>query len=223
MDDNGTGSAGQDHNLPTLSSSNSGDSDSTQKNDSNPSPFEQLATENIHTPGNNPDTGEFPSNELPILNTDDTRNRFKKVALGIFGVLLLVGGVAAGVLLVQREQDIRQKAASCSVEGDSCEQTICCDGYVCRGTAGNRVCQQKQDGTCNSEGAQCGGVQGYVGFKCSRLSNGQCNDNPQMFNSFGEAAAYAGICGQVDEVWVGGPCNKNLCGDFAIFDSGCEK
>lgn len=212
MDPNSTQNT-NDHNLPDLS---------TVKK--SPQVTQKLSSEDIHTPGNNPDINQLPSMNTSILNTDDTRNRYKKIALGVFGILLLVGGVATGVLLVQQEQDIRQKAASCSQEGDSCEQTTCCEGYVCQGTSGSRVCRGRQEeGTCTTNGGVCGGNQGYVGYKCDQLINGQCIVNPQTFDSFGEAAAYAGSCGQVEEVWAGGPCNKNLCGEYIVFDSGCTK
>ena len=46
----------------------------------------------------------------------------KKVIATIFGILLLVGGVAAGVILVQRQQQIAEKAAS----GKECQQSQDC-------------------------------------------------------------------------------------------------
>ncbi len=46
----------------------------------------------------------------------------KKVIATIFGILLLVGGVAAGVILVQRQQQIAERAAS----GKECQQSQDC-------------------------------------------------------------------------------------------------
>jgi hypothetical protein len=70
-------------------------------------------------------------------------------------------------------------------------------------------------------GGTCGGAGGWLGFRCNQLTNGQCLENPQTFNDYASAAAYAGGCGQVDEVCVGGTNNRNLCGSFQIFSSTC--
>lgn len=111
---------------------------------------------------------------------------------------------------------------TCAGASQSCESRTCCSGYVCQGNAGSRICQQVQNGSCNSGGARCGGSQGYIGFHCSQLSGGQCNSNPQTFDSWNAATTYAAGCGQADEIWVGGPCNRQLCGNFSIFSSSCS-
>ena len=46
----------------------------------------------------------------------------KKIIATIFGLLLLIGGVAAGVILVQRQQEISERAAS----GQECSQSPNC-------------------------------------------------------------------------------------------------
>ncbi len=112
-------------------------------------------------------------------------------------------------------------APSCAGALQSCESKACCSGYVCQGNTGSRVCQAVNNGSCNSGGARCGGSQGYIGFKCSSLTNGQCNSNAATFDSMSAASAYAGGCGQADQVWVGGPCNRQLCGDYSISSNSC--
>ncbi len=113
---------------------------------------------------------------------------------------------------------------SCSGALQSCEGgATCCSGFVCQGTMGSRKCQdagKPKDQFC--PGAVCGGTGGWIGFRCDHLTNGQCLDNPQTFNDYGSAAAYAGSCGQADEVCNGGSNNRNLCGGFTVFSSGCS-
>lgn len=102
----------------------------------------------------------------------------------------------------------------------ACSDTSpCCDGGVCQGVGGNRRCEQQVVGQCGT--GVCGGTNGWLGFRCNNLTNGQCLENPQTFSSYGAAAAYAGGCGQVDEVCVGGDYNRNLCGAFHIISTTC--
>ncbi len=106
----------------------------------------------------------------------------------------------------------------CAGPLQSCETRSCCTGQnlVCQGVAGSRVCQVTTPGQC--PGGSC---TGYIGFKCNVLANGQCRENPKVFTSAGAAASYAGTCGQVDQVCVGGSRENQLCGDFSIFSSSC--
>lgn len=46
----------------------------------------------------------------------------KKIIATIFGIFVLIGGIAAGVLLVQRQQELREKAAS----GSACDHSPDC-------------------------------------------------------------------------------------------------
>jgi hypothetical protein len=110
--------------------------------------------------------------------------------------------------------------ASCSIGGSGA--STCCSGLVCQnGLTGQLRCEDPgTSNVCPGNGV-CGGSGGWLGFRCNQLTNGQCLENPGTFNSFGEAAAYASSCGQVDEVCVGGTNNRNLCGSFQIFSSGC--
>lgn len=109
---------------------------------------------------------------------------------------------------------------SCQPLTAACSDTSpCCEGGVCQGAGGNRRCEQQVVGQCGT--GVCGGTNGWLGFRCNNLTNGQCLENPQTFSSYGAAASYAGGCGQVDEVCVGGTNNRKLCGSFHIFNSSC--
>ncbi len=112
-----------------------------------------------------------------------------------------------------------QTAGSCVQSQGSCEGAgaTCCGGLVCQGVAGSRLCQQQNANDC-APTDHCGGNQGYIGFHCTNLTNGQCNSNPQTFDTMEAAVAYAGTCGQADTVCA---AQRNLCGGFTIFSSGC--
>jgi|GEM_PF-1473822 len=112
---------------------------------------------------------------------------------------------------------------TCSGAAQSCESQACCNGLTCQGLAGSRICQGLVPGFCGAN-ATCGGNSGWLGFRCNSLSNGQCLENPQTFNSYQEAYSYASAsgCGQVDEVCVGGNANRQLCGQFNIINRSCD-
>lgn len=104
----------------------------------------------------------------------------------------------------------------------ACSETSpCCNGGVCQGVGDNRRCEQQVAGQCGT--GVCGGPGGWLGFRCNNLTNGQCLENAQTFDSYSAAHAYASAngCGQVDEVCVGGAQNRNLCGGFHIIASNC--
>jgi hypothetical protein len=104
----------------------------------------------------------------------------------------------------------------------------CCGNGVCQGPNGNRRCEDAQvpiDSLCGT-----GTCSGYYGFQCNSLhttgsSSGQlvCEQNPsQLFtgpNARSQAVSYAGGCGQIDQVCVGGDKQGQLCGEFSIMNS----
>lgn len=117
---------------------------------------------------------------------------------------------------------------SCQPLGAACDDVtnLCCTGGTCQGVGTNRRCEAKQD-TCNDPNSDndgvCGGNQGWLGFRCNNLTNGQCLENSQTFNNYQDAYNYASAngCGQVDEVCVGGWKNRQLCGSFQVIASNC--
>ena len=108
----------------------------------------------------------------------------------------------------------------CQIFGNG--SSNCCAGLVCQnGLTGQLRCEDPGSGNRCPGGGRCGGPGGWLGFRCSQLTNGQCLENPATFNDYASAAAYAGGCGQVDEVCVGGSRDRQLCGHFQIFNSSC--
>jgi hypothetical protein len=82
------------------------------------------ATENAQTIPNIP----------PVISTSDTGGKKpvnKKMIATILGVLVLVGGVGAGVILVQNQQDIREKASGTCAGGVEIGETACSGATSC--------------------------------------------------------------------------------------------
>ena len=78
------------------------------------------------------DSKDDPS--MGVITNTDTGKSNKKMIATIFGVLVLVGGIAAGVFLVQQQQDFRRKAAS----GAACTQSPDCILFDEPGNAGSQ-------------------------------------------------------------------------------------
>lgn len=128
--------------------------------------------------------------------------------------------------------------SQCRQNQDTCggSNGSCCSGLVCQGTQGNQRCQPQNNCSpdnpqfcqCNTDGAVCGGgAGGFISFVCSQLdAQGECHQNPvdnhATFQDALNRVNNAGGCGQVDTVWIGGPCNRQLCGGFTIIDTGCN-
>jgi hypothetical protein len=72
-------------------------------------------------------TGSFVSSQVP------TKYGGKKIIATIFGVVLLIAGVAAGVYLVNQQQDLRERAASAS----ECTQSPDCKTLESPGNQGS--------------------------------------------------------------------------------------
>lgn len=92
----------------------------------NPQNMETVQTENLTTTPSfttNSDSNYQPNQEN-ILTSSHTPKKYggKKIIATIFGVLVLVGGITAGVTLVQRQQLLEQEAAS----GKECQQAEDC-------------------------------------------------------------------------------------------------
>ncbi|MEP7104126.1 MAG: hypothetical protein ABI721_05470 [Candidatus Dojkabacteria bacterium] len=108
-------------------------------------------------------------------------------------------------------------------QGGACSPAAneCASGLVCTPSSvnGPNVCNVPPSGSGCTGGNTCSA---YLGFKCDQLVNGECSANGSSFNSFSEAASYAGGCGQVDQVCTGGtPGNNQLCGSFQVINTSC--
>lgn len=107
----------------------------------------------------------------------------------------------------------------------------CCDGLVCQGRSGNRICQDPgihPDDICG-DGYTCSNFLSFTcdnGLHTSATSNGAlvCEKNA-AYHQTDRAAAIARVenhgCGQWDQVCNGGPKANQLCGDFGIVDRSC--
>ena len=133
------------------------------------------------TNGNTQEIPDIP----PVITTSGTGGKKpvgKKMIATILGVLVLVGGLGAGVILVQNQQDIREKAyipeevvvpPQCVKEGNDCDSIKrCCSGLVCT-SSGICLKSDPQDinicrKDCVSDRSNCvGGSQvGSKGYGC---------------------------------------------------------
>jgi hypothetical protein len=97
----------------------------------------------------------------PVITTSGTGGKKpvgKKMIATILGILVLVGGIGAGVILVQNQQDIREKA-----DTDVCIYNSDCDvGKICQNNAcvdGPSECLTVGAYGCNSTTNCCSGLE----------------------------------------------------------------
>lgn len=93
-----------------------------QTQDTPPMPAENtLPISNIEPPVSDSDSGSSAPPDIPpiITSTPKKKSGGGKIIATILGLFLLVGGIGAGILLTQQEQDVREKAytGTCSEEG----------------------------------------------------------------------------------------------------------
>lgn len=122
-------------------------------------------------------------------------------------------------------------AGSCAPLYSPCETNRCCDGLVCQGHSGNRVCQQPEslpDQQCGGQAGSCGKL---IAFHCntnfeSEAQNSGCLENPKYIpdndaKGWQEAREWVAGCGQIDVVCKSGDNENKLCGDFEIIKTNC--
>jgi len=120
-----------------------------------------------------PDSGSAaPSFDIPpVIIPTSPKKKFggKRVIATILGLLVLVGGLGAGVILVRQQQDIREKAAgpgqSCTVSGQT---GTCTTGGAC--TLANKTFKGTSSGGCVSPAGQNIGC-------CIDCNSGTCYNN----------------------------------------------
>ncbi len=94
-----------------------------------------------------------------------------KVVATLFGMLLLIGGVGAGLVLVNQQQILKQKAAT----GSGCNNSGCfCDPFVC---------DQFKDQLGGTGGTQYPITCYVVKQTCPGGSNGACTENPEFLDA----------------------------------------
>src|SRR3972149_6211544 len=108
--------------LPQTQTSATADASLTTPNSANTNGEDSVVSEDKKDGGQNiPLASGEPES---VVTSPHTPKKYggKKIIATIFGVLLLIGGVAAGVILVQRQQEISERAAS----GKECSQSPNC-------------------------------------------------------------------------------------------------
>ncbi len=120
--DNNTKAVISDHTIPTE------DVSAANINSTEPLPLETIA-QNIATENASSTT----TDSMEVLTDNKKSVSGKKMIATMFGILFLIGGVAAGVFLVQRQQNLEEKAAS----GAECTQASDCILLEDPGNAGN--------------------------------------------------------------------------------------
>jgi hypothetical protein len=165
-------------------------------------------------------------------------NNSRRIAIIVMSILTVVLGVVAivlGLRIQQSQAPDDSSAASgssstttttttstsssssggqCAGGGASCESQSCCGGLVCQGIEGSRRCEDPGTEDQCPGGGTC---TAYISFKCNNLTNGQCLENPINGNN----PSYAAGCGQIDQVCAGGTRDRQLCGNFTIYNSTC--
>ena len=141
-----------------------------------------------------PDAGSAaPNFDIPPVITPGQPNKKfggKRVIATILGLLVLVGGLGAGVILVRQQQDIRERAAGpvqtyCSAANQAnCPNgcTPSASGGVCKpycSSANNRDCTfgctpNNSGGTCKSAPVPTGGISCTIVSR-DPLSQGYCD------------------------------------------------
>lgn len=133
----------------------------------------------------------------PVISTTGKKNPKGRMVATILGFLVLIGGLGAGVILTQQEQNINEKAfgqpGSCQYEyttRQTCEAAACTDGYNCRWDADENLCKKGPECTVedtsnicsgNNVARECAGKQ--VGYRYTSGVSGElceyeCVPNP---------------------------------------------
>jgi hypothetical protein len=116
----------------------------------------------------------LPSNGIPpVFTPSKPKGRFgrKKIILTILGLLLLVGGIGAGVILVQNNQDLRNRAYTpeggiCTKNSDCGTGEICQSGNCVKGSSGGNTGDNNNDN--NNNGSKDSKK------KSNTIADGQC-------------------------------------------------
>ena len=172
-----------------------------------------------------PDAGSAaPNFDIPPVITPGQPNKKfggKRVIATILGLLVLVGGLGAGVILVQQQQDIREKAAAgnlCKAEEGSCVP----DNYTCSEGSAKMDCPSGKKcgfGTCKAPAAPTSTQQPTT--LCSKdcvTSTSQCVSGSQVGGvGYGDCGAGEYCCTQIAQ-----PTCRQECLDQGNTPSECN-
>ena len=116
-------------------------SEPTQMPTTPPAPMDIPVSDTSMPPPFPPDAGSAaPSFDIPpVITPSQPKKKFggKRVIATILGLLVLVGGLGAGVILLRQQQDIREKAAGGTCAGRCVVATVGCNSAT-----------ETQSGTC---------------------------------------------------------------------------
>jgi hypothetical protein len=90
-----------------------------------------------------------PLSQPPMVTTPGKKYGGKRIIATILGILLLVGGVGAGIVLTQQPQIFKQKAEvvttySCANDSN-CANGYKCEGGICVGNSDTSSCGRNED------------------------------------------------------------------------------
>lgn len=153
-------------------------------------------------PGTQPSGSAAPSDIPPVVSSTP-KKKFGggRIIATILGILLLVGGIGAGILVTQQPQLFQQKAkeANCATNAD------CPSGYQCKMSAGILDCVKTTTttGTTGTTGGATG-TGGGVSPTCNPLAKNVCQ---------------SGVATCVNGLWtcpttcaaLGSSCNGGKC------------
>lgn len=136
-------------------------------------------------------TNPPPTDGNPVSTTTTTvqgnnggvkRKMSGKIIATVFGLMLLIAGIGAGLVLVSKQQLINQKAAGCT---PGCSDTQTCINNVCRNYCAQGSLVSLDMASCTpttatiSQAASCTGSLNATLYYCpGGLSNGVCLENP---------------------------------------------
>lgn len=161
----------------------------------------------IQTPPANPAFPSLTQNDMPLvpnptppvvppptITTPKKKFGGGRIIATILGILLLVGGVGAGVFVTQQSQDVRERASEpispryaptqCQQVGAACQTSVNCPG----------VCGS--DFTCND-----------IADTCTGTESPSTTGNPNLNNGEGQACTADGR-----GTWTRGPNGELYCG-----------
>jgi hypothetical protein len=188
----------------------------TEEGGTPPPPMPPTSTDSV-PPGPESDGSAAPPPNLPPVITSTPKKKFGggKVIATILGLLLLVGGIGAGVVLVQQKQLFQQKAAeSCKCTGTPAEKNcavvnhctsprtpVCYNQesyFSCGCMVGGTGCPS---GSTGGTGGESGGEEGGTSGGGGESGCPPSNNNPSCLGG----SVINGPCGSLETIWTCSP------------------
>lgn len=188
----------------------------------------QTSNEDVKTQDKNTDVGSAaPSADIvmpPVITSQRKKFPGGKVIATILGLFLLVGGLGAGILLVDQNQNINEEAA----QADGCKSIT--DKNSCNNSCGTKKadgksyrCRWTNAGSCSESGQECGTGGGDTktvcenqgGVWCSEVTDYLGKPVPAFCNTSGVTCGNAaGDLGYIIRIGIGMCIPGNSCPPF---------